>query len=326
MFGKNKLIRLQIARTGVFGADGRTITLQDLQDVVDTFDGKAPISLGHYAARQDWMPSWGNVENLMLEVDGEGGGTLVADISVRSELWDAIKSGFYPGWSVSIPPKPDGKHYLHHLAFLGAMPPAIRDLRIIRTADGDDAPEGITSEDGHEFEPDVSAVYSYADFPEEGRAQEVVSDEEQGGGDGGGGGTGSDEDDGAGGTDDGQEDPPEPGPNDFSDPPQGQDPQVDKTVAKARKAYAASVRASLDKAMEGRVNPALRKKVHEFADQAVASWDFSDDAEEPAIITLFKEILEGMGKAPRPGRMDFSDQPEEKAGRTASPAELAMKF
>lgn len=30
----DKLVRLQIARTGTFGADGRTIVLQDLQDVI----------------------------------------------------------------------------------------------------------------------------------------------------------------------------------------------------------------------------------------------------------------------------------------------------
>lgn len=42
----------------------------------DTFDGRAPISLGHYTARQDWMPSWGNVENLMLGSTGEGEATL----------------------------------------------------------------------------------------------------------------------------------------------------------------------------------------------------------------------------------------------------------
>lgn len=72
----DKLVRLQIARTGTFGADGRTIVLQDLQDVIDTFDGRAPISLGHYVARQDWMPSWGNVENLMLVSTGEGEATL----------------------------------------------------------------------------------------------------------------------------------------------------------------------------------------------------------------------------------------------------------
>ncbi len=42
----------------------------------DTFDDRAPISLGHYAVRQDWMPSWGNVENLMLESTGEGEATL----------------------------------------------------------------------------------------------------------------------------------------------------------------------------------------------------------------------------------------------------------
>ncbi len=53
--------RMQLARTGSFGADGASITLQNLQDVVDTFDGKGPVSIGHQMAKQDWFPQFGNV-------------------------------------------------------------------------------------------------------------------------------------------------------------------------------------------------------------------------------------------------------------------------
>ena len=87
---EDKLIRLQIARTGSFGADGRTVTTQDLQDVIDTFDGRCPISLGHYAARKDdWWPSWGNVENLTLEKTEDGNAVLIGDTVIGDEcsIW-----------------------------------------------------------------------------------------------------------------------------------------------------------------------------------------------------------------------------------------------
>lgn len=313
----DKLVRLQIARTGTFGADGRTIVLQDLQDVIDTFDGRAPISLGHYAARQDWMPSWGNVENLMLESTGEGEATLVADITIRDVLWDAIKTGFYPGWSVSIPTKPDGKHYLHHLAFLGAMPPAIRDLKILDTADGD-VPEDAIKVQREDISPEVTALYSYADFGEDGRPEEVIQDKDDEGAETPAGEKEpeSEEDD------EKEEKPEEAAPpaqeekKDFSD-------SASKVVEKARKVFSSSIKASLDAAMEGKVSAALKAKVHEFADEALSSWDFADAAEEPKIITLFKEILEGIGKRPKPGRMDFSDHKEEKP---VNLTDLARKF
>lgn len=313
---EDKLVRLQIARTGTFGADGRSISLQDLQDVLDTFDGKAPVSLGHYAARQDWMPSWGNVENLMLERDGEGGGTLVADISIRDVLWDAIRSGFYPGWSVSIPVNPDGRHYLHHLAFLGAMPPAIRDLKIIQTADGQVPDDAVRSDGGKEFQPEVSAIYSYADFPESGKAHEVKKE-----------GSEKTEEDTAD-VEEGDTESPGEETKDTkkaeAEPEKGD--SEPEAIGKARRIYAAGVRASLDRAMEGKVPPAVRKKVHEFADEAVVSWDFRDDAEEPRIITLFKEILESIGKMPSIGRMDFSDTGVGGDATKANPADLARKF
>lgn len=315
---KDRLIRLQIARTGTFGADGRTITAQDLQEVLDTFDGRAPVSLGHYAARQDWMPSWGNVENLMLEGGQDGQATLVADICIKEVLWDAIRSGFYPGWSVSIPLKPDGRHYLHHLAFLGAMPPAIRDLKIIRSADGELPPDAVkvTPDD---ISPSSVAEYSFGDFPEEGRAKEVVQDDED---DGQKDGEGQDGDgkeaDGGGGDEDGSGDG-------FSDPTPDTGKE-DGRIAKARKVFSSSVKARLDAAMEGRIPAGMKDKVHEFADLALADWDFSDDLEEPAILTIFEEILSSIKALPKVGRMDFSDQEGGDGAQRPDPARMASRF
>lgn len=297
---EDKLIRLQIARTGSFGADGRTVTTQDLQDVIDTFDGRCPISLGHYAARkEDWWPSWGNVENLTLEKTEDGNAVLIGDITIKDVLWDAIKNKFYPGWSVSIPTRPDGRHYLHHLAFLGAVPPAIRNLKIIATADGD----GIAVDrDDEAFKETSGALYTYADFsdgpvelvkeeadpapqPDPDVTPQPAADPAPGDGDG----------------------KPADGKNsDFSD--QGTGAKKKGSIEeKARKIYSSTVKSQLDAALEGRIPAGMKDKVHEFADLALDEWDFSDEAEEPRILTLFKEIVAAIGSQPKPGRMDFSD-------------------
>lgn len=336
---EDKLIRLQIARTGSFGADNRTITAQDLQDVIDTFDGRCPISLGHYAARKDdWWPSWGNVENLTLEKTEDGNAVLIGDITIRDVLWDAIKNKFYPGWSVSIPTRPDGKHYLHHLAFLGAVPPAIRNLKIIATADGD----GIAvDKDDEAFKETAGALYTYADFSD--GPVELVKEEEK------------PEDEPEGGEPQPEPEPqpqpapdpkpdPEPAPqpaanpaprdgnekpadgkeSDFSDP--GTSAKKKGSIEeKARKIYSSTVKSQLDAALEGRVPAGMKEKVHEFADLVLDEWDFSDDAEEPRILTLFKEIVAAIDRQPKPGRMDFSDI-NDRAAAKVDAQRLAKSF
>lgn len=323
---EDKLIRLQIARTGSFGADNRTITVQDLQDVIDTFDGRCPISLGHYAAhKDDWWPSWGNVENLTLEKTDDGNAVLIGDITIRDVLWDAIKNKFYPGWSVSIPTRPDGKHYLHHLAFLGAVPPAIRNLKIIATADGD----GIAVDKNDEaFKETSGAFYTYADFSDE--PVELVKEEEK------------PEDEPEGGEPkldpepapqpaadpaprDGDGKPADGKDSDFSDPGKAAVNKKGGIEEKARKIYSSTVKSQLDAALEGRIPAGMKDKVHEFADLVLDEWDFSDDAEEPRIITLFKEIVAAIGSQPKPGRMDFSDITDRAAAKVDA-QRLAKSF
>lgn len=294
MEGNDKLIRLQIARTGTFGASGNQITSQDLQDVVDSFDGRCPVSLGHYMARQDWWPCWGNVENLQLvEADGDNR-ILVGDVSVKPELWEAIKTGFYPGWSVSIPPRAsDGKRYLHHLAFLGSTPPAIRDLKILASADGSIPEDSILVErDNPAFGFSDQAIYSASDFAD--APTEILAS--------------------------GEEKEEETGEPDFKDDGKASG----KVVEKARAIYSRSIKDSLDKAVEGRLPAGMNGKLHEFADLALSSFDFADEEEEPRILKLFKEIVSSMDRLPAAGRMNFSDvgSPEEKVDM----AELARRF
>ena len=66
-------------------------------------------------------------------------------------------------------------------------------------------------------------------------------------------------------------------------------------------------------------------KVHEFADLVLDEWDFSDEAEEPRILTLFKEIVAAIGSQPKPGRMDFSDITDRTAAKVDA-QRLAKSF
>jgi hypothetical protein len=121
-----KTITRELAHVGMFGPDGITITRKHLSDCRDTFDGKCPATLGHALA--DWMPKFGNVKAVEL---AKGGDSLVGTVELHDLLADAIEEKFYEDISVGIQArKADGKHYLHHLAFLGAVPPKIRDLRV----------------------------------------------------------------------------------------------------------------------------------------------------------------------------------------------------
>jgi hypothetical protein len=121
-----KTITRELAHTGMFGPDGVTITKRHLSDCKETFDGKCPITLGHRLA--DWMPKFGNVQSVDL---AKGGESLVGKVELHDLLADAVDERLYEDVSVGIQTrKSDGKHYLHHLAFLGAVPPKIRDLKV----------------------------------------------------------------------------------------------------------------------------------------------------------------------------------------------------
>ena len=282
-----KLIRLEIAKTGTFGAQGSTITAEDLKEVIETFDGKCPVSLGHYMTKQDWWPQWGNVENITLEERENGEAVLIGDISVNEVLYEAMKEGFYPSWSVSIPQRAaDGKRYLHHLAFIGATPPKIRDLKLFSVADGT-APENSIKVGGEGFSFEDYASYSYADMGiesfretgEESEKEDEKSEESK----------------------KGEEiEKDESGKNDFADNP---------VIKTAKKIFNSAIKSKLDEALKDKLPPAMMDKVHEFADLACDDFDFADGAEQPAIISLFLDIVNAMKSIPavKTGRMDFAD-------------------
>lgn len=162
-----KTITRELAHVGMFGADGTVVTESDLADCAETFDGKCPISLGHTLA--DWMPKFGSVKKVSLT---ENGKSLVGDeIELNDLLADAVDAKLYDDISVGIRKrKADGKCYLHHVAYLGAIPPKIRDLKVFSDLEifcmSDDdvvdyrvkkgtAPDQITVDAGHGKEENV---------------------------------------------------------------------------------------------------------------------------------------------------------------------------
>lgn len=131
-----KIRTWQLCRTGKFGADGATITEQDLREIQETFTPPRPVTVGHDGAMGDRFPKFGDV----LYIDGiypdpahPGEKVLVGNVVLHPELEkvfsDQADGGLYNGWSVTIPRRAsDGKRYLHSLAICGAVPPKIPEL------------------------------------------------------------------------------------------------------------------------------------------------------------------------------------------------------
>lgn len=159
MEGKETFKRLELARTGQFGMDGTKLTLQDLREAVETFEGTAPISIGHQMAKEDWFPRFGSILSVDLTEDPDGeNGVLTGDVSMSDILAEAYEQGFYTGWSISLPQRgSDQKRYIHHLAFLGAMPPKIRDLKVIQELRKEDS---IDMSDCHS-----NSIFTYTNIP-----------------------------------------------------------------------------------------------------------------------------------------------------------------
>jgi hypothetical protein len=123
-----KMVRtLELARTGEWGQDGAPITRRDLAEIVETFAGRPPLTIGHIPQGQKEGPRYGQVLALGL---AEQGNTLTGRVEFGEAAGAAYTAGEYDGWSVSIPRRgKDGKRYLHHLALLGETPPKIPGLR-----------------------------------------------------------------------------------------------------------------------------------------------------------------------------------------------------
>lgn len=119
-----------------------------LGDVAASYDPalhEAPLVVGHPAANR---PAYGLVASLSAEPDG-----LYAEPTrVDPEFAELVKAGRFPKISASLYP-PDnpsnptpGRWHLRHVGFLGAQPPAVKGLKPVEFADGDDPAAAVDIE------------------------------------------------------------------------------------------------------------------------------------------------------------------------------------
>jgi len=124
-----KIRKREIAKVGIFGSkdNPQIVNEKDLKEIAETFAEiqKAPISLnGHWP--DPTSPRLGNVVSVSYD---EAAQTLTGEIEEEDALAEAVDNGYYPDVSIGARQRAsDGKMYLHHLAYLGEEPPAIKDL------------------------------------------------------------------------------------------------------------------------------------------------------------------------------------------------------
>lgn len=117
----------EIARAGVFGSteNPQTVTNKDLQEIYESFANmnSSPITLGHTFSGAD--PRLGEIVGLELK-----DGILYGVTEEQDALAEAVDQGFFPDRSIGAKRSAEtGKLYLHHLAYLGEEPPAIKNLK-----------------------------------------------------------------------------------------------------------------------------------------------------------------------------------------------------
>jgi len=124
-----KIRKREIAKVGIFGSkdNPQIVNEKDLKEIAETFPEiqKAPISLnGHWP--DPASPRLGNVISVSYDETSQ---TLTGEIQEEDALADAVNEGYYPDVSIGAKQRAsDGKMYLHHIAYLGEEPPAIKDL------------------------------------------------------------------------------------------------------------------------------------------------------------------------------------------------------
>ena len=124
-----KTRKREIAKVGIFGSkdNPQIVNEKDLKEIAETFAEikKAPISLnGHWPDPSS--PRLGNVIGVAYDEKAQ---TLTGDIEEKDILAKYVDEGYFPDVSIGAKQRAnDGKMYLHHLAYLGEEPPAIKDL------------------------------------------------------------------------------------------------------------------------------------------------------------------------------------------------------
>lgn len=140
---------LELLRVGSYA--GKAITPEILDQVVKNFRGRVPVTPGHDLA--DHMPALGWVERVWRE-----GESLYGEVNPNFLIKDLFDLGLYGHWSCGLKLGDEG-YYLHHVALLGAVPPAIKDLAIVALGDFADVEQYALAE-----EPEWKSFFDF-DWP-----------------------------------------------------------------------------------------------------------------------------------------------------------------
>lgn len=122
--------------------NGHTLTGADLAEVAETGNeiGEAPMTIGH--VRGTGAPRYGRFTNFSTAhvthpITGQSVTGLYADGDPLDAVKSVINDGFYSQRSIGLNRDPRGRLYPHHVALLGASPPAIKGLDDLRFSEGD---------------------------------------------------------------------------------------------------------------------------------------------------------------------------------------------
>ncbi len=129
-----KLLRLELAKVGTYKAGETSVRLTDamLKEMADTFPGTVPVGLGHSGAQSDNLPAVGSVISAFYDTHS---GALIGDVAFSDAMAQAWDAQAYTSWSIGANKNVDNKWELHHLAVLGATPPAIKNLAVLQRLD-----------------------------------------------------------------------------------------------------------------------------------------------------------------------------------------------
>jgi hypothetical protein len=110
--------------------DQRRITASMLAQMVKNYSSKTkyPVAVGHDAALGYWSDATkaaGSLTNLRVR---ESDDTLLGDVDLRGEVDNDYKDNAYPGWSLGIFKTKKRGWEVDHLALLGSVGAAFKDL------------------------------------------------------------------------------------------------------------------------------------------------------------------------------------------------------
>jgi len=122
--------------------NGIEVTEELLKEVVKNFSNPVPITLGH--PQSDSVPAVGFFEKIELK-----DGCLYGEYKLSPIGEILLSSGAYRNISVGIRKHPQRGYYLHHIALLGAVPPAGWDaepLKVVKLSDDDNGSDFLEVE------------------------------------------------------------------------------------------------------------------------------------------------------------------------------------